>query len=273
MAQKMLSSLRPGGSSNATSGGCGTCVGFSVGPQGAGVQVGAGATPTGIDRSITVLGCTYDANEVQTGRVTVQNTVNEDGTAGADIVYWWAVGSNAPIVYDQATHGTWGACAAEGGGGDEVRVTCLCDDVAGDGTNIVKYVAAHQVEVSGAGVLTSTALGTFTDNTLTTAYAPVNPVDCDAVGAAAVVRQGREIIENGTLWSPSALVQSYTIRVAAIGDPLNPPTFTDGFGNVTTFELGEVTTYGLEEGLIDTTAVVGTGIGDSIVITYTEISV
>lgn len=154
-----------------------------------------------------------------------------------------------------------------------VNIVGKCDDVAGDGSNVVQYVEAYKHTFDNAGAFTSTLIGTFTDSTLTTAYTPTNGVDCDTLGVAARLHAGRITLEAAGTWSPGPLVQSYTVTARTIGDTNNPPTFTDGFANVTTLDLGIPVGFNSASGdLIDTTAIVTSFAGDRVEIVYTELA-
>lgn len=60
----------------------------------------------------------------------------------------------------------------------EIFDQCRCDDVAGDGSNIVRYVELYSVDVLTAGAA-PLLLGRFADSDLSTPYVPVNPVPCE----------------------------------------------------------------------------------------------
>ena len=243
-------------------------------PAGWGVSAGAatgGGTATtvtvtnpGIDNSIIEIGCTYDAQLVRNGRVFRNYTINEDGTPNADVFEWLAEGATTFVPYVAATHGAYVEC-----GDVPIEVTvCGCDDVAGDGSNIVQYITVSRMHAT----LGTYELGVFTDETQATAYTPVNPVDCDMLGSPAVRKEGRIQLGSGTLvWSPTPLTVSYTVSVQTIADLTNPPTFTDSFGNVTTFVLDEVQTFDHNTDLqSDGLAFVTVSDGDRVIISYIE---
>lgn len=63
----------------------------------------------------------------------------------------------------------------------EICRKCMCDDVAGNLSDIKSYVEASCLTVID-GEVTSVPLGTFTDESLSTPYTPVNPINCDEIG-------------------------------------------------------------------------------------------
>lgn len=77
--------------------------------------------------------------------------------------------------------GTVGVCpgaAATADGPVEVLVECRCDDVAGDGSDIFRFV--ELIAVAADGTLTS--LGYWTED-LSSPYDPVSPIPCPGAGA------------------------------------------------------------------------------------------
>lgn len=77
--------------------------------------------------------------------------------------------------------GTVGVCPGAGaadGGPVEVLVECRCDDVAGDGSDIFRFV--ELIAVAADGTLTS--LGYWTED-LSSPYDPVSPIPCPGGGA------------------------------------------------------------------------------------------
>src|SRR5690606_18721937 len=69
----------------------------------------------------------------------------------------------------------------------EIRSRCLCDDVNGDRTNIVRFVQFYTYNAS-TNVITIT--GNWLAD-LSATYSPVNPVDCDTLGQPSQVIQPR----------------------------------------------------------------------------------
>lgn len=234
----------------------------------------AGAPPVtvtvdnpGIDVSILEIGCTYDAQLECTGKVYRRLVVNEDGSAGSDVFEWLGTGAPSFVPYVAGTHGDYIDCADE----PVDVVECGCDDVAGDGSNIVKYFTLSRTHPK----LGTYQIGVFEENDpASTAYTPVNPVDCNTLGSASVEKVGRVELGDGgvEVWSPTPLTISYTVSVQSIADVSNPPTFTDSFGNVTTFVLGESQTYDHNSALqSDGLAFVTANDGDRVIISYIEL--
>ena len=157
--------------------------------------------------------------------------------------------------------------AAESTG--QIQKICMCDDVNGDMTAIVSYVVVYE-QTPRAGGITSALLGTFTDDTLTAPYNPINPVPCDQIGAPAKCKQGRLLIEANDAWSPTSLIQSYSVTVLTLGD--NPPTFTDSFGNTTEMTENEVANFQHNQEFIDTNVSWLSNAG-SLLIQWTELGV
>ena len=151
----------------------------------------------------------------------------------------------------------------------EIKQTCLIDDVNGDQSDLVKYVDACLIQVSGNDV-TSNNLGSFTDSTLKTRYNPVNPVDPESLGTTARVRQGRVEI-SGATWSPNDLIRSYSVVSRVVTNPVSPPTFTDSFGNVTNLPISVEVGYSHDLDLLDSAPVVTVPADDKVIITYTQI--
>lgn len=271
MPQTKLNSLRPGGGGGYGVGGymtkgCGPCGVPATGWTEL-ISATINATVTGIDQEFVHIGCTYDpATLLRTGRVFLKSIVTEDQTTESEQIMFLADGGTATVPYVEATHGRFVDCEDE-----PVEVSIQgCDDVAGDGSNIVTYFTVNR---SHQTLGLSIDVGTFTDETQATAYVPVNPVDCSSIGVAAVRKEGRLEISGGT-WSPTPLTVSYTIRVADIADTNTPPTFTDSFGNVTSLEAGESLTFDHGDDLLsDGLATVTANVGDRVIITYIETGV
>lgn len=150
-----------------------------------------------------------------------------------------------------------------------LELCCMVDDTLGDGSVLVPFVRVYSHEVDVANNLTSTFIGDYTDKTLSTDYTVVGTVSTpESVGSVPEVKQGTATV-TGSSWSPSALVQSYTVRVASgVGG-----TFTDSFGNLRNLSANEVFTYAHEGELFDTVPVVTADGATTIIITYTELGV
>lgn len=114
----------------------------------------------------------------------------------------------------------------------EIIINCLCDDVVGDLSDIVSYVEAFVQIVDSTNVLTVQSLGTYTDETLTTTYTPVSPVDCDAIGSEITGFQTqRYYLTNQNTWVPTNLrTLSIEIFVVEVGDVSTPPLITNANG-------------------------------------------
>lgn len=153
---------------------------------------------------------------------------------------------------------------AENTGGTTVTTIGMCDDVAGNGSNIVKYVDAYVITYDG-NVHTSTNLGSYTDTSLTTSYTPINPTDCNGIGVEPIRKQGRVVFTN-SVWSPNPLTASYTIKVNGTG-----ASFTDSFGTTTTLLDGEVIEFTSNGTLLSDTTAVVTSTGATISINFVDI--
>lgn len=155
-----------------------------------------------------------------------------------------------------------------------VDIVCLIDDVNGDGTVLVSYVEAYAVRDNGLAV-TSTLIGTFTDSTLQMVYTPqgTRTLPCDVGVAAQTLQRRLKLNGAGDTWSPTAAVQSYTVRVATVGATL--PTFTDSAGTTTELELGEVLSYSIENGapLQNAPVVSNLDAANCVIISFTELGV
>ena len=103
-------------------------------------------------------------------------------------------------------------------------VRCMCDDVNGDGTNIVQYVEAYvQTANPNTNVITSALAGTFTDESLTTAYTPTNPVDCNSIGSPGLLRTIEICDDNGTFYRDVDIISGAVIhQYDANGAPYTP---------------------------------------------------
>lgn len=151
----------------------------------------------------------------------------------------------------------------------DIKTICKCDDTLNDQTVIVTYVEAY-FQTYENGVVTNTPIGNFTDETLSTAYTVIGTaIDCDTLGVNAKGKYGFTTIESGT-WSPSALTESFTLRVRA---QTGTVTFLDSFGLTTTLDNGEVVSWTKPTNVefSDATPVLTAGVGESVRVTYTNI--
>lgn len=156
----------------------------------------------------------------------------------------------------------------------DVQSICLIDDVNGDGSVLVSYVESYAIRDNGLAV-SSTFIGTFEDATLQVPYTVLGTrtLPCDVGAAARTLQRRLKLTGAGDNWSPTAAVQSYTIRVASVGATL--PTFTDSVGTVTELELGEVLSYSVENGapLQDAPVVNNLDAANCVIISFTELGV
>lgn len=133
-------------------------------------------------------------------------------------------------IVDPAVATQIGQCAE---GNKESKVICKCDDVNGDGTLYESYVEYYEVSVSNS-VVTSTLLGTFTDESFTTTYTPTNPIDCDSIGVDAEECWNSIILTGTDTFSPPFLTQSLSILAYS-----GSPTYTGSDGNTVTMIVSE----------------------------------
>lgn len=145
---------------------------------------------------------------------------------------------------------------------------CMCDDVNGDGSNIVNYVETYCHEVNPDGSANITLFGTFTNASQGIAYDPVNGVECDSIGVDAQTEQNSIVVDNGASWSPTQLMCSYVIRVSALATGV---TFTGSNGVTRNLELSEGLSFNSGDEPFDVSPVLTTGAGDTVIITYTTI--
>jgi hypothetical protein len=172
----------------------------------------------------------------------------------------------APVDFNLVSYGE---CATVG----ELQKRCMCDDVNNDGSVITRYVELYNVTVQGL-VVTSTLLGTFTDESYQTAYVPVNPVACNQIGDALISQRARRVVLIGpnVFSPPSVLTGTLTIIVVSVGNELTPPTFTDSTGVTTPMIAGESFSYALDKDSLyfNTLPSVSTGVGDRVHVTWME---
>ena len=219
-----------------------------------------GPTTSGIEGLDLIRYC--DASGALTGFVAA--IINEDRT-GLTFLYFDQ--NLNPILIQPA-----GAPCT--GSNKQVFQDCRCDDVNGDGSNIVKYV-----QFSTYDPATNTIVITGTWNEAhTAAYVPVNPVNCSTIGTQPLVVQQREHIVGANIWTrPANLIESVTIKVRHIGDILNPPTITDAAGRITPLFAGDVETYSVLGGGATSVQwltgqyIVTQNAGDVITILYTQL--
>lgn len=165
-------------------------------------------------------------------------------------------------TYIPTGQASFGSCNM---GVNKLDITCMVDTV---GSDIIPFVRVCYVSVSETGEVVTSSVGDFTDETMKTPYTVIGVAQVsNEVGDAVETKQGREVVENGFVWSPSLLTTCYTIRVSSIGDINNPPTYTDSFGNTTTLEQGEVVSYSTKNEILDSSPFVTTFTGDRVVIT------
>lgn len=155
----------------------------------------------------------------------------------------------------------------------ELKTICLCDDVNADGSVIVNYVDVYKVDVLGTN-LTSTFIGSYTDDTFLVPYVPVNPTECDLLGTPLRGQNARRIVlENANTFSPpSALIGTLSIIVISVGNALTPPTFTDSLGNTSTMVEGESFSYSISEdySFFCNMPIITTNAGDRVHVTWME---
>lgn len=195
------------------------------------------------------------------------------------------------VVYDEATSAftffnSAGAAVVEGvdfepcetadGNKAEFLKVCKIDDVAGDSSNLVPYVELYCKEWDGTA-LTSTLIGTYTDETCQTAYAPLGaPLDLSAQPDAMIDHNLRRIDGASTFQLP-ATTTSWSYYVATIGDLNNPPTFTDSNGVVTPIDLVGFSDQSDPDsrnanGFFTVLPIFTTSAGDVIFVSYNEVS-
>jgi hypothetical protein len=155
----------------------------------------------------------------------------------------------------------------------KVEPRCKCDDVNGDGSVIVNFVQAYQICITN-GVVVSTLIGSYTDDTYSTPYVVQGAVvNCSAIGASARVSQQRLVLSGAGSWVVPGDVLAYSIKVVQAN---GGPTFTDTSGIVTPLFVGESVSFsdGSEEGMVFVPgAIVTTLGGDIVVIDYQRITV
>lgn len=218
------------------------------------------------------------APAVVTWLLMCDDTLN-DGTAIVEYLQQTSTQDGVVTVTDFAADGTTpytplgttGLCTTATCETNELKTVCMVDDVAGDQTGaLVGYVELYCINVDASGNVSSTLLGTYTDSTVAVPYTPVGvATDPSAIGSTPVIKQGRTGIAGaGGTWSPSGAATGYTIRVVA-----GTPAFTDSFGNTSALVTGEVLSFTSESNsmLLDTAPTLTTALGDSAVITFTEI--
>jgi hypothetical protein len=151
----------------------------------------------------------------------------------------------------------------------KVEPRCKCDDTLNDGSAIVNFVQAYQICVV-EGVITSTLLGSFTDDTYQTPYVPVGTVvDCADLGTDAKLSQQRIVLTDIGSWSSSGDVYSYTVK--AINAPAGT-TFTDSLGVVSNLYTGEVITHTSDSGvLLDASVTITTVVGSVVIIDFEKL--
>lgn len=180
---------------------------------------------------------------------------------------------NGVVVFGttQPNPADFGDCTPDTCGKVEAR--CKCDDVNGDGSVITNFVKAYEICVTN-GVITSTFIGNFTDDTFTTPYVlQGTEVDCSAIGADARVSQQRLVLNGAGSFSIPADCISYSVKVFAAG---GGPTFTDSAANVSPLYAGETMIFsdGSDDGIVFVPgATITTLVGDLVVIDYQKLTV
>lgn len=160
-------------------------------------------------------------------------------------------------------------------GAFDTEIVQLCDDVNGDGSQVVRYYAQVFTTVV-SGIPQNTISGTYLDAGLQTAYVPTNPSNCDDLQGGLVPR--REVLRDAGAWTSPANATSVAIETREIGDAGNPPTLTDGLGASSELLLG-VTEWTSEfpsdqysAGALLQTVTVTTQDDDLVVVTWTEVA-
>jgi hypothetical protein len=176
--------------------------------------------------------------------------------------------TTAPLDYNLVT---LGECQENC---QSVEARCMCDDVAGNGSNIVNYVDAYVICYRD-GVLTSTLVGSYTDDTYQTVYVPVNGVKCDTLGTDVLGQNARRqvLIGAGAFTFPNVLTTAITVTVVSVGNTLTPPTFTDSLGNVSPMLAGESFSFSIKDSdaVFCTLPSITTNAGDRVHIHWTEV--
>ena len=121
------------------------------------------------------------------------------------------------------------ACFTAGGGGggtttvnvDHFQTNCMCDDVDGDGSNIVKYNQVVKIDTNGVATIVSN----YTEDWSAT-YTPQNPATCSSLGVDAAESMHRTVLSNGT-WTMPAMTTKVRIHTVRVGDAANRPTVLD----------------------------------------------
>ena len=133
---------------------------------------------------------------------------------------------------------TFGPCSQTN---DQVFQRCLCDNINGDLSVIVNYIEFYTYDPT---TNTITVTGTWTED-LTAPYVPINPIDCNAIGAPTSLVQRKVDLTGIQVWNRPTTVTSLTIRVRRIGDITNPPTTIDNNAVVTSLFIGDTESYGI----------------------------
>lgn len=156
----------------------------------------------------------------------------------------------------------------------KLEMVCKCNDVAGDGSNIERFVEAVLTVVNLDDTVTTTSLGNFTDETMSTLYttAPINEIDCcDAEQGETVVGSSPFAQELAgpiagyqiptTMW-----VEGFTI-IAKQGDV----TITDSRNNVTVIPQGASLSWDAEtDDIMFDNLTIDVPAAGSAIVTWTE---
>lgn len=181
---------------------------------------------------------------VNTGHVSVLTLINPATEAIENVLYYTQVDGEL-VELDAALIPLVGDCLVE----DVAAVRELvfvdrCDDINGDGSDIVRFVDASLIAIDHAGIASANFLGSFTDQTLGTAYVAVAPGDCcDIVDGAKVVgsEPHRSDIDGPNFSyqpTPSTYLESLTVIVK-----VGSVQVTDANGTVSIMSTGESNTW------------------------------
>lgn len=146
---------------------------------------------------------------------------------------------------------------------------CLCDDVNGDGSNIVPFVRVIEYVEGG----TVQIFGDFTPD-YSAPYSATNPVDCNSIGSPTNSGiRGLDVPPSQVWASLPVTAESVTVIARTIGNPATPPTITTDAGTVSLI-LGQPYTWRKAESAVflNGTFSVTTGAGDNVSVIWTEVS-
>jgi hypothetical protein len=180
--------------------------------------------------------------------------------------------SGAPVATYYNLNGTVFAgipVACSSGVSGTIYVRERCDDVAGNGSNIVRFYQAYFRSYNGS-VLTSTLIGNYTNDALTTTYVPVNQTDCSTLGSASKLKAAR-IVLSGSTFTTTSNMRSVKYQVQTVDSLITPPTFKGTDGIISNLYLNEITEIKLDNeiDILDNTIEITAGASDIVLITYT----